>query len=352
MKKQINIIIADDSRVSTALLCALFQTTPDIHVIACARDGLEAVTLTKRLKPDLVTMDIFMPQIDGVQATREIMEQCPTPIIMISAHANETESPHVFNALQAGALSVIEKPQGVLDIGFDEVKRHIIHAVRTLAQVQVVPRQIQQRLKPAAKIFMHNQRGAKIIALGSSTGGPEALRCILSSLPGNFPIPIVITQHITKGFLPGLVTWLQTVTPLTLAIATQHQPLMPGCVYFAAEDAHLVIKKGLTPLATLDYTAPIDHFRPSISAMFSSLAMSYPGLSIGGLLTGMGQDGASGLLQMKKTGCLTFAQSKVTSVIYGMPAAAVALQATDESVDLEEIPQFLAILLSRRRNLS
>lgn len=352
MKNPIKVIVADDCKVTTQLLCAILNGEPDIEVIACVADGHAALNLTKKLKPDLVTMDIFMPIMDGVEATRAIMEQCPTPIIIISSHANESQTEFSFNALQAGALSVIEKPQRVLDVGFDKIKRQIINSVRALSEVKVVSRRPQIPLKSDIPSCISNRSGIELIALGSSTGGPEALNCILSALPARFPVPIVITQHITDGFLPGLVHWLKNSTELIIEIATNYQKLLPGHVYFADDNTHLTIKNGINPIAILDSSDPIAHFRPSINVLFSSIAKNYPQTAVGGLLTGMGKDGADGLLQMKEAGCVTFAQSEKTSVVYGMPAMALSTNATDLSIDLEKISKFLTTLVSNGGNIS
>ena len=348
MKKTINVLVVDDCKVTTQLLCTILNEEPDINVIACAKDGAAAVALTKELKPDLITMDIFMPNMDGVEATRAIMEQFPTPIIIISSHGNSNESEEAFNALQAGALSIIEKPQEIRSTGFSIIRRQLLNTVRALSEVRVMRRRTATPVKAQVSSFADRPRTIQLIALGSSTGGPEALHCILSALPADFPVPIVITQHITQGFLPGLINWLQKKTKLTVEMAQDHQKLYPGHVYFAIDNKHLHVKKSITPLAVFDNSEPIDHFKPSVNAMFTSIAKNYPGAAIGGLLTGMGQDGANGLLQMKEARCYTFAQSQATSIVYGMPGVAAAIKATDQLIDLENISQILAKLIQGR----
>lgn len=346
MSNVIRVIVAEDSPVITQLLCAILNAESDIRVIACAKNGAEAVELTKQLKPDLITMDICMPIMDGLEATKKIMEQCPTPIIVITSHANDHELEGTFDALQAGALYLIEKPQLNLNDGFAGIKRLLVNSVRTLAQVHVVKRKktpvIVSSLPP---VSLSKQSNVKIIALGSSTGGPGTLKSILSSLPAALPIPIVVTQHITKGFLQGLVNWLQKSCQLTIEIARNNQILQPGYVYFAADDNHLLIKKGRGPIAILDDTNTTSDFKPSVNVLFSSIAVSYPNAAIGGLLTGMGKDGAQGLLEMKEAGCHTFAQSEASCVIYGMPRQAIECKATNHSIDLNKIPEFLTRII-------
>ncbi|KTD09421.1 chemotaxis-specific protein-glutamate methyltransferase CheB [Legionella jamestowniensis] len=348
MKKTIKVLIVDDSKVTTQLLRTVLEEEPNIEVVGCAGDGVEAVRLTKQLRPDLVTMDIFMPNMDGVEATRKIMQHCPTPIIILSSYVSDNESKIVFNALQAGALSIIEKPKRIQGEGFSKIRRQLINSIKTLANVHVVPRKLRQELKPTVIQVTKTAAIYNILALGTSTGGPTALGSILSALPENFPLPVVVVQHIADGFLSGLVSWLQQKSKLVMEIAQDNQTLLPGHVYFAGDGAHLVITKGdRTPVATLEGSAPIDYFKPSITVLFSSLAKNYPGTAIGGLLTGMGRDGAEGLLLMKQANCLTFTQSEATSVVYGMPAAAVSLNATEQILDLEKIPQFLATIISK-----
>ncbi|KTD46525.1 chemotaxis response regulator protein-glutamate methylesterase CheB [Legionella quinlivanii] len=345
MKKPIRVLIVDDCKVTTQLLYAILSNETDIEVVGCAQNGQMAIKLVKELKPDLITMDIYMPVMDGVEATRAIMQQCPTPIIIISSHANERQTELTFSALQAGALSIIEKPERVLHDGFDKLQKHIVNSVRALSEVKVVSRRSPLPAESQIKSTGATVSAIKIIALGSSTGGPEALNYIISALPASFPVPLVITQHITEGFLPGLVHWLQHKTSLVLEIAENNQKLLPGHVYFAPDNHHLLIKREVIPIAVLESSPPIGHFRPSITPLFSSLAKNYPESAIGGLLTGMGGDGAPGLLEMRQAGCITFAQSKETSVVFGMPAVALSIKATDLSIDLEKIPEFLTKLL-------
>lgn len=347
MKKIINVLIVDDCKVTTQLLRAILATEPSIQVVGCAGDGLSAVSLTKQLKPDIITMDIFMPKMDGIEATETIMSQCPTPIIVFSSHTNNKESELAFNALQAGALTIIEKPS-VSGDGFDKIKQQIINTIRTLAEVRVVAR---HPIKPPAISYPTKSGTIEILAIGSSTGGPGALDSIFSSLPANFPLPIVVTQHITDGFLSGLINWLQRSSALHMEIATNNQKLLAGHVYFAENNIHLTVQQHNGPVAVFDDSEPVDHFKPSVNVLFASIAKNFPGSSIGGLLTGMGKDGAAGLLQMKQAGCLTFAQSEATCAVYGMPSAAAALQATDQLIDLEKIPQLLATLIEKGRSL-
>lgn len=343
----IKVLLVDDSEVTTQLLLSIVQEDTEINVIACAKNGQEALELTKKLKPDLITMDIFMPVMDGVEATKAIMDQCPTPIIIISTHASEDESSYVFDALKAGALSIIKKPLGVLDKEFEQTKRYIINAIRSFSEIRMTRRPIRSRTPKKSIEVTNDTKKTELIVLGASTGGPVALNEILSKLPKDFSVPIVIIQHISNGFLPGLLNWLQKSTPLKLNIAKDRQFLEAGFVYFAPDNRHLTIinPSQFKPIALLNDNPPIQHVRPSINVLFHSIAKNFPKTAVGGLLTGMGEDGAQGLLDMKKAGCITFAQSKKSSTVFGMPSAAVKLEAAAQILDLEQISQFLTILL-------
>ncbi len=349
MKKTLNVLIVDDSVVFTKFLQAILNSEPGIQVIGCAKDGIEAVQMAKQFRPDLITMDVYMPNMDGVEATKVIMDECPTPIILISAHVDTDKKSYIFHALEAGALSMIEKPHDYQNGHFEAVRRHIINSILSLSEVHVTRRPLHKKLSKHKRFPEHTFASkARLVALGASTGGPLALNAILTALPDSFAVPIVITQHITAGFLSGLVTWLQKNTALTVQIATHQQPLLPGHVYFAPDNVHLtIIKHHNDPIAILEDSAPVSHVRPSIDKLFTSIAQSYPGAAIGGLLTGMGQDGAQGLLKMRKTHCITFAQSESSSIVYGMPAAAVTLEAVQHVVNLEQISHFLIQLIDK-----
>lgn len=349
MSRNIKILIVEDSKVIIQLLQVLLNEEPDFEVVGSASNGVEAIELTKKLKPDLITMDINMPELDGFQATKIIMNECPTPIVVISSYVDSAELNTTFNALTAGALTVIEKPHDIAEHGFEKNRKTLINTLRALSEVRVMRRRIN--IENAIVQESHDKlclpKQIDLVALGASTGGPEALRFILSQLPCDYPVPIVIVQHITPSFLPGLITWLDRNSALNVKIASHNDSLEAGCVYFAPDHCHLTIKKGIKPIASLEDSESVGHFKPSITSLFDSIAHTYPTTVIAGLLTGMGSDGAQGLLAIKQVGGYTFIQDKLSSIVFGMPAAAQLLNAECAVYDLAVMPELLNTVINK-----
>jgi two-component system chemotaxis response regulator CheB len=349
VKKNIKILIAEDSKVITALLYSIFSEDKYISIIGCARNGKEAIEFVRDLKPDLVTMDVHMPIMNGLNATSVIMDEFPLPIVIISSQVNNLELNTTFDALNMGALAVIEKPKDVCGNKFDEYKYNLLNTIHAMSQVKVIRRRINKNILPYNYRYSTCLEKVKnnvyeILALGSSTGGPEALMYILSRLRFDFPVPIVIVQHISEGFIEGFVAWLQKGCQLKISIAKNNTSLAAGHVYFAPDNQHLTIIRKDKPYIKLIKTKKVDYYRPSITELFSSLARSYPGVSVAGLLTGMGKDGADGLLAMKQVDSHTFIQNKSSSTVFGMAGQAMKLNASSEVLDLVDIPVFLAKL--------
>ncbi|MBI5330618.1 MAG: chemotaxis-specific protein-glutamate methyltransferase CheB [Betaproteobacteria bacterium] len=338
-----NILITEDSDVVAALLQAIFQAEPDLRVVGRARNGREAVTLTHELKPDLVTMDIRMPVMDGFDATRMIMATQPLPIVVISSSVDDEELRITFRAIEEGALAVIEKPRGLGHPDFERVRRELVETVRAMAEVKVVRR---RRPQPGKAIFQTRtpRRGVRYEAVGLalSTGGPQALSTLLSGMPVGYPLPLLVVQHISPGFVGGLVSWLRGQTLLEARLAETDMPLLPGTVYVAPDGHHLEAARtegGL--VARLSLAPPVDRFRPSATALFHSLARCCGASAIGGIFTGMGADGTEGLIALHRAGGHVFAQDEDSAVVYGMPGAARAAGCVDQVVPLARIPTHL-----------
>ena len=349
----IRVLIVDDSPTIRLLFTEILNGEPDIRVVGVAADGEQAVQRTEALKPDLITMDIRMPRVDGLEATRRIMAQCPTPIVMVSASLDTDDLSSSFSAIQAGALDVIEKPNGSDPRNFEGIRQRLVTAVRLMAGVKVVRRRAPKAAPTgglAVRVPTRPLRaGFKVVAIGSSTGGPMALHTLLAGLPREFPVPVVVVQHMSAGFLPGLVNWLKLDCALPVNIAADGQAAHPGQVYFAPDNHHLIL--GGRGVLRLTEAPPVSHVRPSATVLFESVARLYGREALGVLLTGMGDDGAAGLKAIHDRGGLTLAQDEATSVVYGMPRVAAELGAVDHILPLGSVAGSLVEWVGRQQRI-
>lgn len=325
----IRLLIAEDSPACRELLVTIFQNAPGVQVVGAARDGAEAVRLVKRLKPDVVTMDLFMPQMDGYEATRQIMAEAPCPIVVVSGRLQSGENDMTFNALQAGALSVLSRPT------VSEDQEAFVQQVKLMAGVKVVRRRWAAR--PALPVLpaASGRRAINLVSIAASTGGPGALAAILGQLPADFPAPILVAQHITRGFVADLAAWLDKQTPLAVRLARHATALKPGEVLLAPDGCHLLVDG--PGIVILQQAAPGDSYCPAADILFGSVARLYGRTAVGIILTGMGSDGASGLAALRQAGGGTIAQDEATSVIFGMPAAAIQRDAVETIQPLHKI---------------
>jgi len=319
----IRVVVAEDSRTARALLVGLFASDPDFQVVGEAGDGREAVDMVRRLRPDVVTMDIRMPHMDGLEATRTIMIEMPTPIIVVSATLASDDIAASMRAIRAGALSALAKPPGPDAPDFDESRVRFLATVRALSSVKVVGHRLRtlSRHFPATKAGSTPRPRASLVALAASTGGPGALRTVLDALPYDFPAPVLIVQHLSPGFLAGFAEWLGATCRLPVRVALEGDVLTRGKVYIAPEDRHLTITTQGMVLPVAD--APVDGFRPSASVLFESVANVYGRSVVAAILTGMGRDGVHGLRRIRELGGRIIAQDEQTSSVWGMPAAAI-----------------------------
>jgi two-component system chemotaxis response regulator CheB len=293
-----------------------------------------------RLKPDIVTMDIRMPNMDGLEATKQIMQVHPTPIVVLASSVYEADYNIAFTALEAGALTVIEKPKGLLGQNFDNVRDQLTNAIRTLAGLKVLAHNKQTfsnaNIGPmTAMLQTLHTRPVKVMAIAASTGGPPILKYLFDSLPKNFSIPIVVVQHILDAFTDGMIEWLNRTSSVRVLKAGDGARLAPGHAYIAPGQKHLIVASGGSLL--LDNAPPLGGHRPSASILFGSVAKAFGKDSVGIILTGMGDDGVEGLQVLGKTGAHIIAQDEASSTVFGMPKAAIEAGTVDEVLSPAEI---------------
>jgi two-component system chemotaxis response regulator CheB len=334
----IRVLVVDDSAVVTEIVRSVLEQDPTLRVVAVAKNGVEAVALARTLKPDLVIMDIRMPVMDGIEATQAIMEDTPVPILILAASvADDTNL--AFRAIQAGAVDVVEKPVAPMIDAYEGLE--LVQRARLVASVPTI-RRLRRKPNVASGSGAHS-RG--VVGLVASTGGPPALAAVLAGLPKDFHCPVLVVQHIAHGFLQGLVDWLSQQISLRVRIAERGDTAQPGVVYFAPEDAHLVIGPELNLRILKD--PPVDGHRPSGTVLLQSMAESCASQALGIVLTGMGRDGAAGLLELRNRGGRTLCQDEATSLIYGMPKVAMELAAAERAVPLESIAHEIVATLRR-----
>lgn len=349
----IRVLIAEDSPTARALLRALFASDPEFEVVAEALDGVEAVELVTRHRPDVVTMDINMPRMGGIEATREIMVSVPTPIVIVSSTLQSDDVAASMGAIRAGALTALARPPGPESPEFEAERAAFLSTLRAMAGVKVVGhrlRTLSRHLtpRPPAPAQLSSpllQPGTRIVALAASTGGPGALRKVFDALPYDFPAPIVLVQHLASGFLGGFVEWLGTSSRLPIRIASEGARLEAGTVYLAPEDRHLTVTaRGSVRIVSMP---PVDGFRPSASVLFESVANVYGPTALAAILTGMGRDGVCGLRRIRERGGRIIAQDAQTCSVFGMPGAAIEEGLADFVLPIASIPAKLVELVGQ-----
>src|SRR5437016_1409290 len=348
--RKLRVLVAEDSPVARQLIVYILNGDPELQVVGEARDGIEAVELTPSLRPDVIVMDIMMPGLNGLEAARTIMAEMPTPIVLVSAAYEPDDVKLSFEALEAGALTVLAKPPGPGAPSFAENAATLTTTAKLMAEVKLVRRRQArpaQAFGPQPDALRMPRRPAKVVAIASSTGGPAALATILSSLQGGMSAPILVVQHITVGFHQGLAEWLDGVSPLSVRLAQDGHPLRGGEVLIAPPDSHL----GVTTMGTvaLRATPPIGSHRPSATHLFRTVAEAFGDGALGVVLTGMGDDGVAGLRALKAARGLVFAQDEATSVLYGMPREAVAQGVVDTVLPLDQMARSIAAACTGRR---
>lgn len=339
----IRVLIAEDSAVTREYLSHLLSQDPSLSVVGVVQNGLDAVAQAERLRPDVILMDVHMPLMNGFEATRQIMERTPTPIVMVSSSLSREEVAMTFEALKAGALTVLDKPNGPAHPDGAKTASQLQETVKLMADVKVIRRWPQRNRSARPVSPFRIDSTIRLVAIGASTGGPTIVTEILATLPRNLPVPILAVQHIAPGFTHGLVEWIGRSTPLHVKLAEADEIAQPGTVYVAPHGTQMGVTKGMR--IHLPKEAAENDFCPSISYLFRSVAKSFGCSAIGILLSGMGQDGATGLLQLRQAGGVTVAQDEETSVIFGMPGEAVRLGAAQYVLTPRQISELLEGLI-------
>lgn len=334
----IRVLIAEDSPLIASIIRDLLSQDPEIEVVGWARNGREAIEQRNSLEPDVITMDLNMPVLGGLEAIMAIASTRPLPILVVSQMIESRDSEVAFEALRSGAVDIMGKPSGYGEIGYRKIKEELTSRIKAVARIRPI-RLIKKPLVnlPRARPVERAGGGEEIVVMGASTGGPPALAMILKALPPDFPSPIAIVQHIAPGFVMGLAQWLKRESPLSVKVATNEESLKAGTVYLAPDNHHLEI--GANKNILLRNSPPVLGHRPSVNRLMESAANSYAQRAIGVLLTGMGSDGAEGLKRIREVGGKTIAQDEATSLVYGMPREAILREAAEIVSPLEKIAE-------------
>lgn len=352
MARDIGVLVVDDSAFMRKMLTDILESTREIKVVGTARDGFEALKKVKELNPDIITLDVEMPSMDGLSCLRELQKITDIPVIMLSSRTGTGEQ-STIEALEAGAIDFITKPTGLFDISGEEKKKEIIEKVKMARAIrtvkQVVSRPAASRPAPVLPVTKAVQTGRRksdlktLIVIGTSTGGPKALQEVIPFIPDDIPAAVVIVQHMPPGFTKSLADRLNTLSRLTVKEGENNEVIKPGFAYIAPGDFHMeVFGDGPDMKIRLTKGPPLGSLRPAVNVLMDSVAKSgFPSV-IGVVMTGMGNDGKEGIVKMKKANnAFIISQDEQSCVVYGMPKSAVSTGVVDEIVPLKEISEVI-----------
>ncbi len=338
MAMAIRVLVVDDSAFMRKMITQILNSCDDIEVIGTARDGEDAIKKVEELKPDVVTLDVEMPKVDGLTALAYIMNKFPLPVVMLSALTGEGTKATV-KALSYGAVDYIQKPSGTISLDIDKIKDEIINKVKLAATAKVRKLELRERPKPRIDFYLENE---KVVVIGASTGGPQALVEVLSSLPRNIPASILLVQHMPKQFTKSFAERLNSLSEIEVKEAENEDEIIEGRALLAPGDYHMLVNSSKV---ILDDGPKINSVRPAVDPTMISAAQSYGKNVVGVILTGMGNDGAYGIKIIKEKGGVTIAQDESTSVVFGMPKAAIATGCIDKVLPLHEIANEIITIL-------
>ncbi len=337
--QRIRVLLVEDSPTCLAILQRMLSTSPDIEMVGTAKHGKDALDLIPKVDPSVICTDLEMPVMNGLEFTKEVMARDPRPILVVSNYVQHEDTENVFRLLEVGAVDVFPKPRGGNEADLQLLTEELVLKIKVLSGVHVIRRRAvrpqpvapSRELPPSSK----KARAYRLLLIGASTGGPQALHSLLAQFPAEFPLPLVCVQHVSTGFLQALVEWLSGSCQVKVKVAEPGEAPAAGTVYFPVERKHLELDQ--EGRFVVSAAPPIEGHRPSVDITFKSAARVHGDGAIGVLLTGMGRDGAEGLLAIAEAGGVTIAQDEQTSVVFGMPQEAIKLGAASQVLPLGEI---------------
>jgi two-component system chemotaxis response regulator CheB len=342
----IGVFLVEDSPIALQVLTKIISDAPDVKIVGTADNGRDALLAIPQVNPDIICTDLYMKGMDGLELIQQIMTRFPKPILVISVAVGADNPENVFQLLQAGAIDVLPKP--TTGLASDYNKRELLDKIRVLAGVKVFTRSSRsfRRNSPVPiqtlsrnESLISPDAQIKLVAIGTSTGGPQAVFKILRVLPKDFPVPILCTQHISAGFLDGLVSWMNQECQLTVKIAEHGEILQGGVVYYAPDGFNLEVNR--QQRVNLSPPCAGEIHCPSVNVMFRSVALHNGSNSLAVLLTGMGEDGAKGMLAIAQAGGITIVQDEASCAVFGMPKAAIDLGAVQHILEIDKIGNFI-----------